>query len=183
MEKRKKVVNLIKSPYAEALLSAHQYQGQSNDCAAYCIAMASNAIQDSQLDGYQVGQKMNGWVWRGLLPMLRRIPNWAATPWGIVDEFCQQGFNAHWSLFNRSQKLLTLLERGHVVMPVIGQWKPMWAHVMLLVEYQPDNKWGFVNPASNSNTTYWLKDELFIRQWRWSCNMLVDAQPKAEGSH
>ena len=167
----------IKSPYAEALLSAHQFQGQSNDCAAYCIAMASNAIRGSQLDGYQVGQEMNGWVRRGLTPMLRRIPNWAATPWGIVDEFRKQGFTSRWSLFRRREELFGMLEQGFIIMPVIGQWKPLWAHVMLLVEYQPGGKWGFVNPASKQKAVYWLKDDVFIKQWRWSYNMLVEAQP------
>jgi hypothetical protein len=167
----------IKSPHREKLLAAHQYQGSSNDCGPYCVAIAVNALKNRELDGHKLGEKMNGWVWRGPLPIPRRIPNWATLPCGVTDELRQQGMRACWHRFSSQDSLLRNLASDKTQIVIIGQLKPLWGHYMLLVAYHPQDGWGFVNPAYDIKKTFWMKENKFIKQWQGLGRQVIVASP------
>ena len=81
----------IISPHIDAILAALQHQGDSNDCGPYTTATILNALLDLNLDGSQLAQQMDKPVWRGPLIVIRRVPNWATFPWGIVDVMREHG--------------------------------------------------------------------------------------------
>lgn len=167
----------IKSPLREKLIAAHQYQGSSNDCGPYCIAIAVNALKNGRLDGHKLGEKMNGWVWRGPLPIPRRITGWATLPWGVADELRQQGLRAYWRPFSTQENLRRNLAKKDIQIVVIGDLKSMWAHYMLLVAYHPQNGWGFVNPAYDVKKTFWMEKNKFIEQWQALGRQVIVASP------
>lgn len=167
----------VKSPYRDKLLAAHQYQGSSNDCGPFCIAIAVNALKKGQLEGHMVGEQMNGWSRRGPIPLPRRIKDWATMPWGVADELRQQGFQAHWHPFSSEDRLRQNLASGLVQIVIIGEWKKMWAHYMLLTDYHPQHGWGFVNSASNKNEIFWMPAEKFSQQWNAMGRQVIEATP------
>jgi hypothetical protein len=118
---------------------------------------------------------MNRPVWRGPMYVVRRVPNWATFPWGIADVLAEYGLKAYWHFFASPKDLWTGLGRGDVLMPVIGAWKPLWAHVMSLVAWDPQRGWGFANTQYNHRDIHWLADEVFQRQWRAMARLLVRA--------
>jgi hypothetical protein len=163
----------VKSPHHASLLAAHQFQGQSNDCGPYCIAIVANALRGPSLDGGQLGQQLNGWVWRGILPKLRRIQDWATLPCGITDELRQHGLKVRWRPFSRAEYLFQSLTQGKALITIIGRWKPLWAHYMVLVEVDPVKGWGFVNPAMMQKKVYWMETEEFLQGWkRFGCQLI-----------
>lgn len=173
---------IIKSIYADKILEKHQFQGKSNDCGPFCIAMVNNALNGTDLKGEDIGQELNNWVWRGVVPVWRRINNWATLPWGMVDKFRELGYKSQWKLFQNAVYLKNGLEENKLIIPIIGEWKwPLggtWAHFMVLVQHDPEMGWGFVNSAKPQKKFYWLSDAEFMEKWRWGNHMLVEAEPK-----
>ena len=60
---------MIQSAYITALQDTHQFQGKTNDCAAISVAMACNVFNQTSVDGYELGQELNGFTWRGAFPL------------------------------------------------------------------------------------------------------------------
>jgi hypothetical protein len=168
----------ISSTHAAQLLAALQYQGQSNDCGPFTTATVLNALQGSHIDAKTLAQQMDRPVWRGPLFLVRRVPNWATFPWGIVDVLRQHGLEAHWRIFTPQQRLLEGLSRGDILMPMIGAWQPLWAHVMTLVAWDPVRGWGFANTQYSHHNIHWVPDQTFQRQWRALAHLLVWARPR-----
>lgn len=168
-----KMKKSILSPRSAPLLEALQWQGQRNDCGPFTTATVINALTGSQIEALDLAELMNRPVWRGPMFLIRRVPNWATFPWGMADVFRQHGLKASWSLFTRTTTLLNYLEEGQVVMPMIGAWKPMWAHVMTLVEHDPEKGWGFANTQYDNHNIFWVDDKTFSRQWRAMGHLLV----------
>lgn len=168
---------VIKSPHRDKLLTAHQFQGSSNDCGPFCIAIAANALKKRKLDGHKLGEKLNGWVWREIFPMPRRITNWATLPWGVADELRQQGFQARWRFLSTQENLRRNLANSILQIVIVGDLQPIWGHYMLLVDYHPKNGWGFVNPATNSKKVYWISPREFNQQWNALGRQVIEASP------
>lgn len=167
---------MIKSQFLHPLQAAHQFQGTSNDCAAISIAMACNVFQGTEINGYDLGQEVNGFIWRGIFPIFRRIPNNAMMPWGMTDAAKELGLKAKWKMFQDEDRLKDKLAEEMILLPVIGKWNPLWAHVMPLVAYDEDKGWGFVNPATKTNKIYFLPEKNFRQNWKWSANMLIEIE-------
>lgn len=171
------------SPQTQAILERHQYQGQTNDCAVISVAMVINTCYQRQLDGAALGEAWGRLQWRGLRPVLRRIPRWAAFPWSMVAELREQGFHARWHILQPAEFLATRLQAGDFLLPIIGSWRPLWAHVMVLVALDPARGYGFANPAIPTKTIDWMPATRFNTVWRAMGCTVVAARPKSSQSH
>jgi hypothetical protein len=181
--------NII-SKKADIIVDSIQFQGSSNDCGAYTTATVINALsslksnsnqlnksQDNmlvKLEGNKLAKEMERPVWRGILLVVRKIPNWATFPWGMVDVFRNYGLKARWGFGSNPPYLKQALVGNNVLMPIIGSWKPMWAHVMTLVAWDIENGWGFANTQYKEKEIRWLPDETFQRQWKAMGHLLVE---------
>jgi hypothetical protein len=173
-----KMKKQILSPRSAPVLESLQWQGQRNDCGPFTTATVINALTGSLVKAADLAELMNKPAWRGPMFVIRRVPNWATFPWGMADVFRQYGLKAKWGLFTRTSKLLKYLEQGQVVMPMIGAWKPMWAHVMTLVAHDPQKGWGFANTQYDTHDIFWLDDATFTKQWKAMGHLLVRVEPE-----
>ena len=168
------MAQVIYAPQSAKILSCLQYQEKSNDCGPFTTATVLNALRNVNLNAIQLAQEMNRPVWRGPLFIVRRVPNWATFPWGIVDILRSYGLQASWGLFRSKDYLRQSLGSGTILMPVIGSWKPLWAHVMTLVAWDEEKGWGFANTQYNHHEIDWHPDESFIRQWKAMGRILIE---------
>ncbi len=166
------------SPHTGRLLAAHQWQGQTNDCAPYAAAILLRGLLGLNISGAQLAAEMNRVRWVGPFPLVRRIPNWATFPWGVVDVLRRYGVPARWRLGARPEHLRQSLQRGHVPMPIFGQWRPLWAHIALLVGYDAQRGWGFVDAGHPRAEVLWTPDARFRTWWRAYGRLLVTAMPQ-----
>jgi hypothetical protein len=163
----------LTSPSAPWLLNALQFQGRSNDCGSYTTATVLNALTGSEINGIELANQMDKPVWRGPLFVVRRVPNWATFPWGIVDIIRSSGLEASWQLFSSANQLTSALRGRRIVMPIIGSRKPLWAHVMTLVAWHYQLGWGFANTQYNHHHIDWLDDQVFQRHWKALGRLMV----------
>lgn len=167
----------ITSPHATAVLRALQYQGSSNDCGPFTTATVLNALRGLGIQAAELAELMDRPVWRGPRFVIRRIPNWATFPWGMVDVFRSYGLTASWRIFAKPELLLDNLQRGRLMMPVVGSWRPLWAHVMTCVTWQPDKGYGFANTQYDHHDIFWLEESTFLQQWRAMGRILIKVTP------
>ena len=162
------------SPHLTELLQALQYQGRFNDCAPFTIATVTNALQKTDLKGRELGLKMNKARWHGPIPIIRRVPNWATFPWGMADVFREHQLKARWRFLVSTKYLKNNLEKGHILMPIIASWRPMWAHVMTLIAWDELRGWGFANTQSAQQQIYWMHNSHFQKRWANLGHLLVE---------
>ena len=164
----------IRSPHLEALLAAHQSQGQTNDCGPYTTAIVLRALRGIEIPGADLARRMNRPRRRGALLVVRRIPRWATFPWGVADILREHGLDARWRLWTSEVALRRALPTGEVLLPIIGEWFPRpWAHISVLVAWNATRGWGFVDPATSRPVLRWQPAEEFSRQWRAYCRPVV----------
>lgn len=164
----------VLSSQSDQLLACLQCQGASNDCGAFTSATVVNALTGSKIQGEKLADEMEHVVWRGVFPVLRKIPNSATLPWGMADVFRKHGLKARWRFFTKLAYLPQALIDGTILMPIIGEWKPLWAHVMTLIAWDPAKGWGFANTQYAAKETFWLPDAVFQRQWKAMGHLLVE---------
>jgi len=170
-------MSAIFSPHKDEILTALQYQGQRNDCGPFTTATVINALRGLNLDAIQLSDEMDKPVWRGIIYVVRRIPNWATFPWGMVDVFRSYGLSARWRLFATTQYLKEFLPQGKVLMPIIGEWRPSaWAHVMSLVAWDEVQGWGFANTQHNHHNIDWHPNDEIMRRWKAMGHLLVEIE-------
>jgi hypothetical protein len=171
-------MSAIISPHKDKILSALQYQGQRNDCGPFTTATVINALLGLNIDAIQLSNEMDKPVWRGAVYVVRRVPDWATFPWGMVDVFRSYGLSARWRLFARISFIKKALPEGKVLMPIIGEWRPSaWAHVMTLVGWDKEQGWGFANTQHNHHKVDWKPDEVVSKQWKAMGHLLVEVDP------
>lgn len=163
----------ISLPYAPKIISNLQCQGPTNNCGPYTTATILNTFRHTQLDGGKLAEDMNNIAWRGILPIIRRLPNSATFPWGMVDVFQRHNLSASWSLFTSVEKLLGMLREGNILMPVIGSWRPIQAHVMTLIAWEATQGFGFANTQYPTKEIFWLPADTFITGWKNMGNLLI----------
>ena len=154
----------INSIWTNALLSAHQFQGISNDCGPYCAAIVLTVLGD-KTEADTLAQQMNKPKWNNGFPVIRRIPNWATFPWGLVDIFKSRGFEANWKLFVSKVELMRLLGDGEYLIVFIGNLIPLWAHSLILISFDDNKGVGFVDPALELKEIHWISERNFINHW------------------
>jgi hypothetical protein len=156
----------IESPLTQQVLAAHQYQGQRNDCAPITAAMTANVLGNLDIDGERLAQNMNRPVMRGVMPVIRRIPDWATFPWGVVDVLRQYRLYAKWWRLRSFEWLHAHIGGDSLLITITGHWRPLWAHMMVLLAYRDDLGYGFANPAYAEKVLYWLPTPKFEKQWQ-----------------
>lgn len=163
----------ITSPQLDILLSSLLYQGTSNDCGPYTAATIINALLGLNVEASILARDMDKPIWRGIFPKIRRIPRWATFPWGIVDVLNQYGLSASWQLMGKTQDILNHLPDGTIYLPILANWKPLWAHIMILVAFDSQQGWGFANTQYPNKQIFWLPNYTFESQWRNTIRMIV----------
>jgi len=153
------------SKFRSQILAAHQFQGRMNDCGPFSAAIVLNAICGLNLRGSNLALAMNSIKWRGFLPVLRRIPRWATFPWGVVDILKEHGLSANWRCCGKTSNLFTNLLENKITIVIVGEWKPLWAHYLVLVEYHPEKGFGFVDSAISAANVVWKNLSDFHRLW------------------
>jgi hypothetical protein len=166
----------ISSPHLFSILTALQWQGETNDCGPFTAATVLNALQGLNIKGDQLALQMNRPNMRGPLPLIRRIPNWATLPWGMVDVFQEFGIRASWRTFVSPRYLQEGLLSGRILMPIIGSWIPLWAHVMTLLAWDPSVGWGFANTQRNDHQMDWVSQDFFLRHWTAMGRLLIEVR-------
>lgn len=164
-------------------MAALQYQGSRNDCGPFSTVTVINALLGLNLNAIDLAHEMDRPIWRGPKFIIRRVPNWATFPWGIVDMLRSYGLEATWRLFASVDQLRQALPQGVVMMPIIGEWKPLWVHVMTLVAYDPLQGWGFANTQYDHHFISWLSDETFRARWKALFRILIEAKPARKEIH
>lgn len=164
---------------ADRLLTYHQYQGRSNDCAPFTIAIVVNSLREERaLDGTQLARELNRprLRWWGPIPyvVVRRIPNWATFPWGIADALTQFGIRCRWLFGAQPGQLLRAIAEDRIALPVIGEFKPLWAHVKPLAAHDPERGWGFADPAQAGADIAWQTDAEFRRLWQNYGRLMIE---------
>ena len=166
------------SQHLPTLLAMHCFQGRSNDCGPYSAAMVLRALLQPTLDPDALALAMGRVRWIGPLPFVRRIPNWATFPWGVADILREYGLAASWKVFSTPDRLLDILSRGDIPIVFIGAWRPLWGHVMVLATHNPQQGWGFVDPAWPTSDLHWLDESAFQNRWRTFARSVVVVRPE-----
>jgi len=166
----------IESPYAAKILAALQWQGENNDCGPFTVATVINGLLGLDLKGADLAKEMNRPSWRGPWVLVRRVPNWATFPWGMVDVFKQYGLRASWRLLASADQLYPAVAGGEVLLPILGSWRPLWAHVMTMVAWEGQNGWGFANTQYDHHRIHWLDEAIFNKLWGSMLRMLIRIQ-------
>jgi hypothetical protein len=159
-------------------------QGDSNDCGPHVVAMAINFWQGSTVvQADVVAREMNRpRLGTGLPPLVvRRIPNWATFPWGIVDELKTHGVQARWRLRATEDDLQRALREDRVAMPIFGEpllrkgWRWVgWSHVAILSGWDPAAQvYYFVDSAQDNAPSTRPRDE-FMTYWSNMGRILVE---------
>jgi hypothetical protein len=169
--------SVLQSPHTERILANLQYQGSGDDCGPYTAATLINALCGESLDGKALAKRMNKLGRRGPLPVIRRVPNWATFPWGVVDVLREYGLDAHWWLLTPLAYLRPALANGRILIPIIGEWKPKpWAHFLTLIAWDAVRGWGFANTQLKQPRISWVPDNLFQRRWQNYGRVLVEVE-------
>lgn len=150
----------------------HIYQGATNDCGPYCVAIVGNTFRDlTVVDPVLLAKSMASWR-RLFIPA--RVPQWATFPWGIVWAFEELGFEARWRVFSSRKRLYRNLRSVIATIVLIGepfrfkdhQWQG-WSHYKVLYGWDPVRGWAFVDPGvAYSPGISWQKDADFFKRWR-----------------
>jgi hypothetical protein len=164
----------ILSPRSAVLLEKLQCQGRSNDCGAYTSATVLNALLSLDIKGDDLANEMEKPVWRGILYLVRKIPNSATLPWGMEDVFQSHGLKARWRFFSSEDYLKESLPGEKIIMPIIGSWRPTWAHVMTLVTWDEEQGWGFANTQYEHHNIHWVGAQKFSDQWKNMARLMVE---------
>jgi hypothetical protein len=155
----------------------HAYQGDTNDCGAYCIAIVTDGLYDIPLvNAAALASELSK---RGLPD---RVPGWVLFPWGVVAAFRRLGLHARWCIGVRLPRLFDNLRRNLTTIVILGEplrfvdrkWDG-WSHYKILDAWEPESELGFVDPATSHRTGMtWQKVEEFRCQWTWMGRQIIE---------
>jgi hypothetical protein len=135
-----------------------------------------NGVRGLDIIAAELARQMDRPVWRGPRFVVRRIPNWATFPWGMVDVFRSFGMRSSWRPLVSYEYLRENLPRGRVLMPIIHSWKPLWSHVMTLLAWDEKKGWGFANTQYAHHNLNWVSDATFRKQWGALGRLLIEVR-------
>ena len=191
------LMDTVISPYSKAVLDHHEFQGRTNDCGPFCVAMIVNAVMAQPVAGTAVtphpvagtavtphpvagaavAQETTRLGSRGLLPVVRRIPGSATFPWGLVDVLADHGLRASWRARGDEAGLRAILASQRLPIVALGGWRPLWGHWVVVLAHSPDLGWGLADPGTPGNDLVWLAEARFQGWWRALGRIVVDVDP------
>jgi hypothetical protein len=154
------------SPHAEDIIRHHAYQGATNDCGPYCVAMIVNAVSPFDVVAAQLARELDRPTWRGLHPVVRRVPHSATFPWGVVEALTANGLRAAWRMGATAARLRSALAANRLPMVVLGGWRPLWGHWVIVLGWDPERGWALADPGRPEMALRWYPEAKFARQWR-----------------
>lgn len=170
---------MITSPFLGDLQSAHQYQGQTNDCGPYCAAITASVLKQNPFEGSAFANNLRAFRWKGILPILQRVPNWATLPWGITYLLRDSNLEANWKPFSSQINLFANLPKNLIQIVIIGEMRPVWAHYLILAAFDARFGYGFIDPANTNPALHWYLPAEFSRLWRNYGSVQIKAYPAA----
>jgi hypothetical protein len=164
----------------------HINQGSTEDCGPHVVTMVVNFWHGREvLTAPTTARAMNRLKWQAGWPPLvvRRIPNWATFPWGMVDMLREHDVPARWRLFASADHIFQALSENRIVMPIFGQpfrrrgWKFIgWSHVAILCGWDAEaSVFQFVDSAKSHAPSTRPHDE-FLRLWRYMGRILIETR-------
>jgi hypothetical protein len=179
----------------------HQYQGDNtNDCAAFSIAIVGNALANSlRFDGYKVAREMEK-VTLASAPVphlsLWKIPRWATLPWGISGYLQSKNIPAKLHWFASAGHLLRNIQENRFTIVIIGDLRKGWGHAKVLYGYEPpapatpgpgaddqlEQGYYFVDPGypkewsrpHHARGVFWQDENEFKPQWNSLFRILIE---------
>ena len=135
----------------------HQYQGNTNDCGAYSVAIVASTYHKGVplYDGAQVALDME--------QKHRKLSDSASFPWGMAAQLRDYDVPATWRMFMSWRSVEQRVMRGDFVIMIIGSIRERWAHAMVVYGFQPSLVY-FMDPANEKQITV-LSKESVVRQW------------------
>lgn len=118
-----------------------------------------------KIQGEEIASELNKPRWHFGIPILRRIPNWATFPWGLIDILKLRGVQVHWKIMESKQGLFSALNTDIIPIVIIGSIIPFWSHILILVASDDEKGWGFVDPAIPTREIHWFTDNYFLFHW------------------
>lgn len=176
----------ITERHGRTLDNYHVWQRDTNDCGPHVVAMAINFWRgNDERDATAIAQEMNRpRVGVDFPPLVvRRIPNWATFPWGMVDMLRLHGIPARWRFLASEDHLFRALDQNRLVMPIYGEpfrridgrWRG-WSHVVHLIGWDAERQqYLFVDSSQRVAPTTMPRDD-FLRKWRNMGRLLVETR-------
>lgn len=175
---------ILAERHGVALERYHVDQGDTDDCGPHVVAMAVNFWHgDSILVVEDVAREMNRpRLRRGLLPLVvRRIPNWATFPWGIVDMLGRHGVPARWRTGAGEADLGRALREDRLALPVFGEplrrrgWRwTGWAHIAIISGWDPQKDTYWFVDSSQGTVPFGRPADEVLALWRNLRGLLVE---------
>jgi hypothetical protein len=172
----------------------HQFQGDNtNDCAAFSIAIVGNALRNSpEFEGFKIAREMEKLAFvTSPLPhlTLRKIRGSASLPWGISGYLQSKNVPAKLNWFASTDQLLRNIQEDRFTIVIIGDLLKGWGHAKVLYGYeppgsgsQPQQGYYFVDPGfpkewSRPNFpqgVFWQEENEFKQQWNSLFRILIE---------
>jgi len=163
------------SPYTQALIIDHQYQAQSNNCGPFCAAMTINTIKGTHIDGNDLASSMNRPRLNIVFPVIRRIPDYATFPWGIVDALGEYSVKSTWKFFQTFSDLSSLLPQLNLLIILTATNNPLNGHYRILVSME-DDQIGFIDPGYPAKDIQYQPRPAFLLEWQKAFNPIIIVQ-------
>lgn len=159
----------VSAAHVGRVIACHRYQGDSNDCGPFTVAMMVEGMTGAVVDPEALARDLGRPRWRGLwgfLPLLRRIPGFSTFPWGLVDALSSLGMRARWQRACTEAELRGWLGAGLGIIVLYGAWSPKpWAHYVVLLAEDPERGWGVADPDRPTAELRWIDHQTFARRW------------------
>lgn len=166
----------IDSIFCDQLVKAHLFQGKTNHCGPYSAAIVLKAF-GKPVDVDLLANSTVRWRRNKFIPIIRRIPNWATFPWGVVDILRENGFRASWRMLTSKEHLIKCLLQGIIVIVITGNYFPLWAHYSIFVSIS-EGKIGLVDPATQETAISWVTEREFMLRWSKMGRIIIKVFPK-----
>jgi hypothetical protein len=195
-------LELVKYHLRKPVYKYHQFQGSSNDCGPSSLSIAANAMLGKvRFKAPRVAEEMNDVAFEPRpIPhwVVRRVPDWATFPWGIVHYLRENNISARWSLFGTVEKLQANLQADLITIVIIGQpllfkkWRPAgWSHAKTLFGHIPAKGFLFVDSAHKprpdrpgtwaEHGLTWQDEKEFMKQWRSMLRIYIEVGESPAG--
>jgi hypothetical protein len=165
---------MIKTKYTERLSASHLFQGSTNNCGPFSAAIILKMFDHPNINGEQISKELGKIHWKGIIPLIRRVPNWATFPWGVADLFSQYGMTAKWRWLCTYSHLIENIKTDKITIVLIGSWLSGWAHYKILVAADTQNGLGFIDPGFKNPQICWQPLGEFLTQWRFFARSIIE---------